>query len=136
MTISNDISFVGALQDFGQPFASLYADRHKRKLYVVLPLHPEVPESRDFAAFEVAGSEVEQYMRQEISMSELAEGKEIVGFYMEGSKMLLKNPISSILLQEAIEAVDRFEPDFCEDSYWIETFLKRIKKGKPLMAAC
>ena len=46
---------------------------------------------------------------------------------------IYKNDIPD--LEESIDDVDDFNPEYCDDEFWIETFLKRMKNNMPLEIA-
>ena len=70
MRPTNDIMYVGALQDFGEPFVALYVDVAKRQLYLMVRVNPE-SEELDYAVADVTPCEVEAYMHADVSLSKI-----------------------------------------------------------------
>lgn len=133
MIPNDDIRYIGALQEFGEPFVALYADLPKRKLYIMVRVNAE-SDDLDYAVTEVAVKEVEAYMKQSVPLSILLHEKEFwLAVFANQHLTISKGDIPD--LEEAIVDVDDFNPDYCDDEFWIQTFLKRMKNNMPLEIA-
>lgn len=133
MMPNNDLRYVGALQDFGEPFVALYVDLSKRRLYLMVRVNAE-SDDMDYAVTEVDVKEVEAYMKETMSLSSLLRGKEFwMAVFANQHLRIYKDDIPD--LEESIDDVDDFNPEYCDDEFWIETFLKRMKKNMPLEIA-
>lgn len=133
MMPNNDLRYVGALQDFGEPFVALYVDLPKRRLYLMVRVNAE-SDDMDYAVAEVDVKEVEAYMKETMSLSSLLQGKEFwMAVFANQHLRIYKDDIPD--LEESIDDVDDFNPEYCDDEFWIETFLKRMKNNMPLEIA-
>lgn len=130
MMPNDDIRYVGALQEFGEPFVALYVDLSRRKLYLMVRVNAE-SDDLDYAVAEVDAKDVEDYMTETASLSSLLQGKEFwLAVFANQHLKISKVDIPD--LEESIDDVDDFNPEYCDDEYWINTFLKRMKSDMPL----
>lgn len=130
MRPNNDIRYVGALQDFGEPFVVLYVDVSNRRLYLMVRVNPE-SEEMVYAVAEVHPGEVEAYMHEDASLSKILNGKKFwLAVFINGYLSIKDADIPDV--QKSINNMDEFNPEDCDDDYWIQTFLKRVKNNKPL----
>lgn len=131
---TDHIRYVAALQDFGEPQAALYVSVPNRQLYLLIrvendDVEPEV--NPWFATAEIQPAEVEQYMSRKTTLSQLLKNKSLCMVSFNGRNMTVEyEKIPN--MKESIEEVDEFDPDYCEDDFWIRTFLNRLKNDQPL----
>lgn len=129
--MSDNIRYVGALQDFGVPYVSLYANYGDRHLYVLINLDPDNFSNPNYLAASVSPREVEEYMDNEKSLSSIISNKLLYMLQSNGDKLIVDDSVT-IDYGDAIDDVDEYNADFCDDEFWIHTFLNRIKDNKAL----
>lgn len=130
--ISENIRYVGALQDFGVPYVALYVNYDERLLYILINLDPEDLDNPKYLAASVSAFEVEEYMENQKTLSDIISEKHLYIVQFQHEKMSIRNRVATSF-REAVEDVDDFNSEFCDDAFWIHTFLNRIKNNKALI---
>lgn len=126
--------YVGAIQDFGVPFVSLFVDEATRELYLLVRLDLDNESSEEYVAVRTSVKEIEAYMDNSESLSDIFRDKKKL-FVIFSDNGCLFTSDSDEDFKAAIEDCDDFDSGFCEDEIWIKTFLNRIVNNKPLEIA-
>lgn len=122
-TTSNNIMFVGNLQVFSSPYASLYLDRDDNKLCVFVRVSPAGDTQVIYAIKTVTKAQLGKYMHKRIGLRSLF----VNGDYMLGqvgadnNLMIISVPDFDALSR--FNKNDRFKPEYCEDEPVLRCFL-------------
>lgn len=128
---SNNLKEVAVLQNFGIPFSYLYADVKNRVLYLFVRSDRRSREVEKYTAATVTADEVEGYMNEEKSLNDIFSQKSLYSVLISGRDIKMEKLTS--LEEDFDNSINYFDPEFFDDDdIWIETFLNRVKKGKPL----
>lgn len=128
---SNNLKEVAVLQNFGIPFSYLFADVKNRVLYLLVRSDRRSQNEKKYTAATVTPDEVEGYMNEEKSLSDIFRQKPLISVLISGSDIKIEKIPS--LKEDFDNSINYFDPEFFDDDdIWIETFLNRAKNGQPL----
>ncbi len=128
---SNNLKEVAVLQNFGIPFSYLFADVKNRVLYLLVRSDRRNRNIKKYTAATVTADEVEGYMNEEKSLSDIFRQKPLFSVLICGKDIKIEKMPS--LDEDFDNSINYFDPEFFDDDdIWIETFLNRAKNGQPL----
>lgn len=128
---ANNMRYVGTLQDFGVPYSSLYVDTEKRLLYLLVRVSSPRDPLNEYAAVIVSPHEVEEYMNVDLGLSEIFRNKPCFVVRISNGKVTVESEETECT-ESIDDSMNMFDPDFCADDIWLETFIERIKNNKQL----
>lgn len=131
---TDNIYYVGTLQDLGLPFSSLYVDGENRQLYIFVRLSKSEAEGQNYVAAEISPDEVRNYMQENLSLTEIFDNRNCLYLKIIGNHIIFEKE-SKFKQNEKIAKLNYFDPELCDDEVWMETFLDRLNSGKPLVIA-
>lgn len=128
---SNNLKEVAVLQNFGIPFSCLYADMKNRVLYILVRSDRRSRQVEKYTAATVTANEVEEYMNEEKSLNDIFRNNSLYSVLISEKDIRMEKLPS--LDEDFDNSINYFDPEFFDDDdIWVETFLNRMKKGKPL----
>ncbi len=131
---TDNIAYVGTLQQLGRPYAMLYVDKESLQLYLVVRFSEREEDS--FLVAIVSPQDVEAYMNEEQGLTDLL-GRELVGTatLTDGILHIKKSSIKTFYPTARLKAMNIFDPELCNDDVWIEIFLNRLVNNQPIEIA-
>lgn len=127
----NDLYFVGALQEVGLPYSSIYIRKGNRQLYLFVRLSPFQDKNDEYLMVPVTPKDVKGYMDESLRLSDiLKKDTSRYAIISDNDIYLGNNSVTPDLM--ALKGFDYFDPDLCDDEIWMETFLNRVESGLPL----
>lgn len=130
----DNLYYVGTLQDLGSPFSSLYVNEENRQLYIFVRLSNSYPKGQNYVAAEIYPEEVKAYMQENIGLTDILGRRKCLYLKIVDNQIILEKK-SDFKQNERISKLNFFDPELCDDEIWMETFLDRIRSGKPLEIA-
>lgn len=124
--------YVGTMQDFGVPYSSLYVDTEKRLLYLLVRVSSTRDTLNEYAAAIVSPREVEEYMNVGLGLSDIFRDKPCFVVRISNGNVIVEKECAECA-DSIDDSMNMFDPDFCADDIWLETFIDRFKNNKPLM---
>lgn len=133
--VSENMYFVGVLQDLGMPYASLCVDKENRQLYLLVRSTND--RNADFLAANVSYNDIVSYMKEDLGLVDIF--RKCPAWYAtigdDDRISLGKSLGDNFIPSERMLRMDMFNPELCDDDVWLDVFLSRINNNQPLEIA-
>lgn len=127
MRTNANLSFVGNLQVYSSPYASLYVDRDAKSLYVVVRVSQIKDASPIYAVATVSKKTIGCYLEGKIGLKSMFfEGQYELARITDGNHICYI-PSNGISILDKFYADDLFDSEFCNDEPALICFLNTLK---------
>lgn len=116
------MKFIGNLQVYSRPFASLYYDDEERCPFVLVRISSLKEHIMKYAAKKITFSWLEKYLKRRAALRTLfRKGSDFV-VEIDNDKIWLSEDNKNAL-NDVFKNQERFDPDFCYDKPQIQCFI-------------
>lgn len=122
---------IGSLQDPGKPYADLYTDKLRDKLYVLLRLSSPNEVPGRYAILWVTPKQVEEYMTSDMPIADVFADTPYCYADVANQQVSLKDP--NCLMKTTKDTFlynTPFDADLCDDEVELELFLNSFSSKK------
>jgi len=120
-----DFRRIGDLQDYGEPYISLYVNKSDESLYMAIKSECK---RLTYILLCVTPTVVNTYMQGQLPIRNIIEESSLLLQRTKSGNRWEINPVSIQFAQNLVSDDGIYEPEFCYDKYTIEHYLNSFKQ--------
>lgn len=127
MAQTNNIKFIGNLQVFSSPYASLYLNKEANELFVLVRVSKPKDKEKLFVATVVNKRIVSQYMQRTLGLEDFFSGDNYQLVRVDGDAFSYASAIDRESVIGSIGKKNMFDAEFCDDEPELRCFIKTFE---------